>query len=392
MLFGCTITVKTEQKIAKDGTAKIIQTIDMKDLVELSKTARETYLSINTAPEPDLTYSAEYYSKMASPESESVSVVIDSKSLANLSPGESVTLDVHVTNNANEKMRNVLVEAKSKAIVPYEFESKMQDYLYNEIAKRQTETAMLTGQVANVTPGRYPITVTVAFDRGGKENIVVAKTVEFEVKEKESLEANYSYEIERQYSEICLKLIQQDPSLKCSFNDGVIALEKTISPNDNYRFKAEENFFDRTYNVTITSMPTIVSQETMDEYGSGGMAQEYGSGGMAQIAPKQKFKDGINANIAMMSSFLKATYVVHMPAKIESAPGGKISDDGMSVSYDVWELYSKKQDIQIFSREQNESNRIIFYAGAAVLALAVIAGAAFLLRPKSPQAPPAQIQ
>ena len=114
----------------------------------------------------------------------------------------------------------------------------------------------------------------------------------------------------------------------------------------------------------------------------GGMGGMGSSPGLGLTAPKpQRFEDGLateygdmSAMIPTMRSMLKMTYTIHMPADIvEATPQGKLSEDKRSITYDVFDLYEKKQPIVLVAREENALMKYAAF-GAAGLAVLAIAG------------------
>jgi len=372
LLFGCAMKMDVEQRVNRDGSSSMKQTLDLSSLIEYAKSAAGGGPMAGVAPNPDDTYSPSHYASLPSFESAGLFAAVNQSLLEGLAPGDMATIYAELANNGNAEVSNVTVQLFSKALVGRSPGAPSERIYYPLEPGGAKARLVLSAQVADVASGTYEYTLVATYDRGAERGLAAAKTFRLSVVSKEEKMEKSIGKLDEVYREVCTNATRKDPQLECAYSNGVMRLEKTISPGDSYLFAKEDGFFDSTYHVTITRIPAI---------GAGDLS------GQAKINNQQKFSDGAG-EAAALQPFLKISYTVYMPGKIETAPLGKISEDGSSATYDVWELYSKRQNIEILSREENSGNRAIAIGAGALAALAAIAGAYFLLA-KKPATPAA---
>ncbi|MCX8194734.1 MAG: hypothetical protein N3G22_01335 [Candidatus Micrarchaeota archaeon] len=369
LLFGCTIKIDTQQEIKKDGKAYVRQAIDISSLLNYTASLGGIY-GARGEEEPDYSYSPQAYSNYPSFESQKIELTYSPSDLKELRVGGSASLSMSVK-NLGEDLSSLNIYVKSKALVP-SYSGSLDEFV-GGLKKRESQNIFLSGEIANVSPGTYEFTVIAEFDRGSQKELKAAKTFTFEVREKKDELA----ELDKTYQELCANYTRKDPALKCSYNNGIFKLEKEISPDgDTYKFEKKEGLFETTYEAEISMLPQLVKEE---------------SSSTPSLSSRQKrFSEGLGQDLSSASSLFQFDYTIKMPAKITSAPNGKISDDKTSVTYDVLKLYEKKENIRIVAVEENETNKMIAFGAIGVVAIALVGGAAYLLLRNRPEQPPSQ--
>lgn len=180
------------------------------------------------------------------------------------------------------------------------------------------------------------------------------------------------------YTEACANTTRDNPGVNCTYDQGKLSVSKKIYPDGEiYIFKKDDGLFETVYNVKLTGMPEVTNATDL----TGGMGS---SSTLMGNKNTSKFKDGLGSPLmsaATLKSVMKLTYTIHMPAKIENASvPGTVSDDGMSVAYDVLDLYDEKKDIEITSREEHTLVKYLALGGGVVLVLIICGAAALWLR------------
>jgi len=360
LLAGCTMDIKTVQVVAKDGSARVSQQINMSSYIEYAQKLSESMGALSKPKAPNLNYSAAKYASLPSPESQQITLIMDPASADKLSAGGSAFLGFNIE-NTGEAMESVSVKADSGAFIGSTGALGGGEYV-GSLGKRESKSITFYGSIANVTPGTQQITLSVDFDRGGK-NYTVAKTFSFQVEPQATVKDQMA-DLEKNMTDTCAEAIAKEPGLECGYSDGIFTIAKTVQPGPDYEFSKEGGLFDTTYKVRISGMPQLGE----NEMGNMGTSQLSGAG--ATTTPK-KFKDGA-PELALMKSMITMTYTVTMPAEITDAPGGKISDDKHSVTYDVYALYDNKQDIEITAKEENAGMKYAVYGIGALIVLGVL--------------------
>jgi len=381
LLFGCVMEMSIDQTVNKDGSAKVIQTMDMSKFIDYIKGMSLGASQYATLPKPDSTYSADYYASIPSFESEGLELNLDFESSPGAQsedqyPGKSVMLYGSIKNSGNGEISNVSIEVKSRALVRGSL-GNMQEFV-PRLEVRRTESLSLSGKIANVTPGNYGATIIATYDTPARKGVQAARAIYFKVVSAEQQLESSLAKMDAQFQKSCTDIMKADASLQCNYQNSKLEISKTIQPGqEDYSFKREDGLLETAYNVTITAPPQLSNYTPSDSsYGSLAGAGSLGT-------QKRKFKDGFGsgaeaASLSMARSVLKMTYTVHMPGKIASAPGGTISADNSSVSYDVLELYDKKQDISVLSKEESAGGQFTLLVGAIILAL-VVFGVIYLI-------------
>ncbi len=381
--FGC-INMAYDQAISPDGSSVLNATLDMSALTTYMENLTSSLSALTTVPKPDLTYNAGDYAALPSFESKNLTIDIKKSlygddPLLNLSPGKYVSLSFEIKNNG-EEVQDMSVSLESGALVSKSSYYGSEDYV-GTLAKRDFASAGFYPTVANVTPGTYQMTVIAQYDTVAKKNITVAKTFSFTVKPAEPVEMP---DYDKIYASSCENMTQKNPKVNCTYGGGKLTISGALSPDgDIYSFNKEDGLFETVYNVNLTALPNM-DMPDLSETGSGGLT---GSALGSETTPT-KFEDGLDtgiSSISTMKTMMKLTYTVHMPAKIENASSpGKISADGMSVTYDVLDLYDEQKSIEITSREEHTTVKWLVIGGVALVALVILAMAVWLLflRPK----------
>lgn len=386
LLFGCVMEMKIDQTVEKNGDAKVVQTVDLSSFIKYMESMTKSLSQYSSAPKPDSTYSSAYYASIPSFESESLQLdvsmpVASGGTSDDPYPGKATSISGTLKNNGEAEISNMSIEVKSKAFVSGSY-GMLEDFV-SVLEKRRTERLSFSGTIANVTPGTYEATVIATFDTPSRKNVQVAQTIPFSVKSSEQAVGSSIAKMDEQFKKSCQDMMKADASVQCQYRDSIFEVSKTIQPGEeDYSFKKDEGLLETSYNVTITSVPQLSNYTPSDStYGSLGSLGSLGSSAQT----KKKFKDGFGsgadaASMSMVRSMMKMQYVVHMPGKIASAPGGTIGSDNKSVSYDVLELYDKRQDISILSKVENEGGQFMLLVGALLIAIIVIGGIFLIYR------------
>jgi len=375
VLFAGCISVDYDQKIGKDGSSVLTDTADISALTSYMDNLSANSNSLNTAaPYPDSTYEPKNYEALPSFESNSISIGLQNSyygddPLQNLSPGKSPYLTFEIKNNGEERLQDISVQFKSGALVIASSYYGDEEYV-GDLEKRDITTVTFYPTVANVTPGTYYATIIAQYDTPTKNNVTVAEKISFVVKAAESEEP---VNLEDTYQEICTNVTENDPAVTCNYADGKFVLSKNTAPDgDRYIFRKDVGLFETVYDVKITGIPQALDESAM---GEGESMDSYS----LPNTTSNKFEDGLGGSYspAVLKQMMKLTYTVHMPAKITNATDGKISTDGMSVTYDLLDLYDKKESIEIVAVEENSFMKTVVSGGVVVFVL--IVGAAVLL-------------
>jgi hypothetical protein len=366
ILFGCVMNIYVEQTVERDGSAKLTEIIDLSPLLSYAESLSKQYAP--TIPKPDNTYSPASYASLPSPESKGLSLTPSGlDEFKDIKVGDSEYLSFELMNNG-EEIEALSAEVYSDTFIP----SYSKRGYISSLAKRESRTISFSGQIANVSPGTHSLTIKITFDRGEEKNITVAKRFDFDVLPTESPESKIS-EMERGFTEMCTNLTKKDPKVECRYENKKLILSKKIFPDGEYKFKKEEGIFETTYYVTILAVPELTNESM-------------GTGGTSFAIPqkKQYFKDGLPAEMGTAKSMVKMTYTVNMPGEIVSAPLGNVSENKRSVVYDIFELYDKKQNIEITAREENTLVKYGIFGFLLLLAILIIGAVIFkfLLKPK----------
>lgn len=378
LAVGC-INVKTHQTIRPDGSALLKHELDMSALIEYAKNQSSETAYDAEAPEPDGSYNSGDYASLPSFGSKGLGFELQRSGfwgdpLENLTPGDDAYISFDIKNNGEEEVRAMSVQFRSDALVFTSYFYGDEEYV-ESIPKRASDTVSFSPTVADVPPGTYYATVIAQYDTPSKSNMTVADTFSFEVKPKPPPEA--PPDPEEQYSQACVNITEEYPGLECAYEGGKFTLSKEITPDGSaYSFRKDAGLFETTYNVKITEIPEITPAEDLQ------------GGGMAGQLESRKFRDGFASGGLVtpttLKTVMKVEYTITMPAKIENASGGKIGDDGNSVTYDVLDLYEKKQDIEITAKEENTVVKWVVIGGTVFLVLLAAAAAAwFFMRPRT---------
>ncbi|MFA6035566.1 MAG: hypothetical protein WC759_01260 [Candidatus Micrarchaeia archaeon] len=374
ILAGCTMDIKTVQVVAKDGSARVSQQINMSAYIDYAQKLTESMGALSKPKAPNLNYSSANYASLPSPESQQIALTMDPESADKLAVGGSAFLGFTIQ-NTGEAMESVSIKADSGAFIKSTGALGGDEYL-DSLGKRESKSMTFYGSIANVTPGAHQITLSVDFDRGGK-NYTVAKTFSFQVEPEETVKDQMA-DLEKNMTDTCAEAMAKAPGLDCRYSGGIFTIANTVQPGSDYEFSKEGGLFDTTYKVRISGMPKI-GENALDGMGTSQL-------GGAATTPN-KFKDGA-PELALMKSVITMSYVVAMPAEITDAPGGEISDDKRSVTYDVYALYDNKQDIQITAKEENAGMKYAVYGIGALIVLGVLF-ALFRMRGGRAQSSPA---
>jgi hypothetical protein len=377
ILYSGCIGMTYDQTVSPDGSSMVAQELDMSGLITYIEKMSAS-MSASALQEPNLYYRASDYASLPDFGSAATGINVSETgnyeaSFSNMTPGKTVYVSVSIHNSGNYSLSGMKISLFSDAVVPYSSYFPLEDDA-GALGSGEDYDTTFAAEVANATPGTHYMTIIAvleaqSYDAGldmmTAKNVTVAKTLSFDVKPAPPAAGS---DYESQFSSLCVNITRDNRDVNCSYSNGKLSLAKAIQPDGKtYVFSSEKGLFESSYSVRITELITLANSS---EISGGSMA----SSGIDNWTGKfsEGFSSGTSAS--MMRNMMSIKYTVHMPAKIENyTAGGELSDDGRSVTYDVLDLYDKKRDIQITSRE-GDSGKMYLIIGGAVLLLIIIVG------------------
>jgi len=159
-----------------------------------------------------------------------------------------------------------------------------------------------------------------------------------------------------------------DTTVKCNYDTGkgIVTLTKDFPKfNHFYTFTKKAGLTSKIYKLTLDELPSFVKSLS-------GKSQKLSDGFVASTNSSMMGGNMSGGLDYLTKLGITMTYTVEMPGKITSAKDGTISKDKKSVSFDLIDMFKKKEPMVIESEEQG-----LFCLPSTALVLGILGLAIF---------------